>query len=285
LSAGIARAAAIRMPPWSDAEIVVGVAIVPMAAAGCAGILAAALQSGGLTFAPIAFKAERLDIASGIKRMASRETVAHSVRAVAAFAIAAAALWTIVTRACALILRANVPEAMAAAAWQGVRGAALSACACGLAFAIAEYASARRAWLRKLRMSFEERKREAKEHEGDPHARGRRRALHRSLLRGSPSEVKNASFVVVNPTHVAVALRYVPEEMAVPVTLVAAAGEAALRVRELAARSNVPIVEDAPLARALFGDALVGLPISKDHYVAVAAVVVALARANAGSLR
>jgi flagellar biosynthesis protein FlhB len=150
------------------------------------------------------------------------------------------------------------------------------ACACGLAFAIAEYATARRAWLRKLRMSFDERKREAKEQEGDPHTRGRRRALHRSLLRGAPSEVKNASFVVVNPTHVAVALRYVPTEMQAPVALVAAAGEAALHVRKLAAQACVPIVEDAPLARALFWDVVVGSPIPIEHYVAVAEVVAAL---------
>ena len=59
---------------------------------------------------------------------------------------------------------------------------AVAACAVGFCFAVAEYGAARSAWLRKLRMSFDERKREAKEEEGDPVARGRRRALHRALL-------------------------------------------------------------------------------------------------------
>jgi flagellar biosynthesis protein FlhB len=285
LSAGLARAAATGAPPWSDAAIALGTAIVPMAAAGCAGVLAAALQSGGITVTAVGVKAERLDVASGIKRILSRETAAHAARAAAAFGIAACALWAIVTRACAQVLQAHAPLAMAAAAWHGVRGAALAAAACGLVFALAEYASARRAWLRKLRMSLEERKREAKEHEGDPQARGRRRALHRSFLRGAPSDVKNASFVVVNPTHVAVALRYVPSEMNVPVTVVAAAGEAAARVRELAVRADVPIVDDPPLARALFADAVVGSPIPYDHYVAVAEVVAALSRARSRASR
>jgi flagellar biosynthesis protein FlhB len=280
LSAALARAASSEIAPWDEAVLTTAAVLVPMGAAAAAGVAAAIVQSGGMAVVPIRFSAERLDVFAGIRRIASRETMAHAVRATAAFCVAASAISSIVVHAGAQLLRAREPAELAAAAWQGVRGAALTACACGLAFAVAEYASVRRAWLRKLRMSFDERKREAKEQDGDPNARGRRRALHRSFLRGAPSDVKNASFVVVNPTHVAVALHYAPPRVQVPVILVAAAGEAALRVRTLAAELRVPIVENAPLARALFADAVIGRPIAVEQYVAVAEVVAALSRAS-----
>jgi flagellar biosynthesis protein FlhA len=112
-------------------------------------------------------------------------------------------------------------------------------------------------------MTFDERKREAKEQEGDPFARGRRRALHRALLRGALSDVKDASFVVVNPTHVAIALAYRPPEIPVPRITVRSAGEAALRVRALAEKHAVPVVENVALARALHRDGRVGEPIAR----------------------
>ena len=143
----------------------------------------------------------------------------------------------------------------------------------------------RGAWLRKLRMSFEERKRESKEHDGDPFARGRRRALHRSLLRGAIAKVKDASFVVANPTHVAVALEYRPPDVPVPLVVVRAAGSAALRVRALAGVHRVPVIENVALARALYDDARVGQPIGRIHYVAVAEIVAALSRARAAEER
>ncbi len=132
-------------------------------------------------------------------------------------------------------------------------------------------------------MTFEERKRESKEEEGDALARGRRRALHRALARGSISRVREAAFVVTNPTHLAVALAYRPPEIAVPLVVVRAAGEGAARVRAIAASCEIPVVENAPLARALFRDARGGEPIPPALYVAVAEVVIALARC--GKLR
>jgi flagellar biosynthetic protein FlhB len=185
-----------------------------------------------------------------------------------------------VMEAASAMLRAAALPATAAAAWHAVLRVAFTACGTGLLFALAEYGAARSAWLRKLRMSFEERKREAKEQDGDPFARGRRRALHRSLLRGALADVKDASFVVANPTHVAVALVYRPPDIAVPRVVVRAAGEAALRVRALAADAGIPIVENVPLARALYRDGRVGAPIAHAHYVAVAEIVAALARAK-----
>jgi flagellar biosynthesis protein FlhB len=127
-------------------------------------------------------------------------------------------------------------------------------------------------------MSFSELKRESKEQDGDPQARGRRRTLHRDFVRGAIVNVKKAAFVVVNPTHVAVALDYRPPEVPVPCVLVRAEGAGALRVRRLAAEHGVPVIEDVALARALYFESRAGDVIPHAHYVAVAAVVSALMR-------
>ena len=274
---GAIAASAAGRASFASAGLLIACAGVPIAAAAAAGTLAAALQTGLRFVAPVP-KAERLNPGEGFKRIASRETAIGIARAALAFAMAGASMVPIVVAAIAGIVRAGTIEAVAAVAWQAGVRAGFVACATGALFALAEYATARNAWLRKLRMSFDERKREAKEEEGDPLARGRRRALHRSLLRGALREVPKAAFIVANPTHVAVAIEYRPPAVAVPRVLVRAAGEAALRVRALAQQHRIPVIENVALARALFADSRAGAPISEVHYVAVAEIVAALAR-------
>jgi flagellar biosynthesis protein FlhB len=259
---------------------IVALAVLPIAAAAFAGSAVALAQSGGVAFNAPTPKFERLNPAEGLKRMLSRETLAHGLRALAAFALAACAMVPALRAAAAQAIGAGSVPGVAAGVWSAVQQIAAAACVIGTAFAIAEYAAARRAWLQKLRMSFDDRKREAKEQEGDPLERGRRRALHRSLLRGSIGDVAKASFVVANPTHVAVALQYDPPAVAVPTILVRAAEEAAVRVRAVADAKGIPIVENVALARALYRDGRVGDPIDRVHFAAVAEVVAALSRAG-----
>lgn len=265
--------------PAADA-LIPGVALLPIGAAALAGTLGNVLQNGGLGALAVTAKFERLNPVEGIKRIFSRETLAHSLRATCAFACAAAAMAPFIVLSASALLRALTPAEVAAAAWAGVREVAAAACAVGFCFAIAEYGAARTAWLRKLRMSFEERKREAKEEEGDPGTRGRRRALHRTLLRGGMRRLKDAAFVVANPQHVAVALEYRPPEVPVPRVLLRAADAAAIRIRAMAAEYRIPIVENVWLARALYRDGRTGEPIPRVHYVVVAEVVAALLRAK-----
>lgn len=270
--------AASGREPWHAVVETIGLALIPISTAAVAGAAAGVLQSGGIQTSGLTAKFERLNPLEGVKRMVSRETLAHGLRATAAFVAATAVMLPSVTAAASEMLRAATMPAIAAAAWRAILHVTFAACGTGLLFALAEYGASRSAWLRKLRMSFEERKREAKEQDGDPFARARRRSLHRSLLRGALAGVKDASFVIANPTHVSVALEYRPPDVAVPRVVVRAAGEAALRVRVLAKAHDVPIVENVPLARALYRDGRVGEPIAHAHYVAVAEIVAALAR-------
>ena len=259
---------------------VIGLGLVPMVGSALSGLCGGIAQNGGLVLVAPALKFERLQPLEGIKRMFSREAAMHGARAAAAFLLAAAAMVPTLDALLGASAIALTPSSIASIAWSGAAHVVFAAAAIGLLFAIAEFAVARRVWLRKLRMSLTELKRELKESDGDPLARSRRKALHRNLLRGAIERVADAAFVVVNPTHVAVALEYRPPEVAVPTVLVRAADEMALRVRARAADYRVPVIENASLARALYSDGAVGEPIAHEHYLAVAEVVIALMRSG-----
>ena len=260
---------------------IAALALVPMTCAAAGGLLGGIVQIGGRVLVAPAVKFERLQPVEGIKRMVSREAATHGTRALAAFALASLAMAPTLRQLVSAGTGAPAPQSIAQIAWDGAMHVVFAAAGVGLLFAVAEYAVARRAWLRKLRMSLAELRRELKESDGDPLARSRRKALHRNLIRGALVRVKDAAFVVVNPTHVAIALEYRPPEIPVPTVLVRAADEMALRVRDIAAEHNVPVIENVPLARALYRDGAIGEPIAYEHYVAVAEVVAALFRSGA----
>jgi flagellar biosynthesis protein FlhB len=253
-------------------------ALVPAAAAAAAGALAGLAQGGGLRFAGVRAQFKRLDPVAGLKRRAGGETLVALLRAGLAFAAALAAMLPLAGE----IVAGGTALASPRAAASLVASSALRACGAALAvgavFAIADYALVRRRRLRSLRMSFEELRRDAKENDGDPQARARRRSAHRTLARGTVGRTREATFVVVNPTHVAVALRYSPPHVPVPEVLVRAADEAALRVRSIAREHGIPVVEDVALARLLYARGEGGRPIPADAYVAVAQIIAALAR-------
>lgn len=258
-----------------------GCSLTVAAVAASTSIAGGLLQNGGLTIVAPSFRFSRIAPGEGLKRMLSRESAMHALRALIAFALAGTAVSASIQPLFALAGGAFGITAVATTAWIAAQHGAFAAAASGFAFAFMEYALARRSWLAKLKMSLHDLKQELKENDGDPTARARRKALHRSVIRGAISNVKDAAFVVVNPTHVAVALEYRPPDVPVPVVLVRAADEMALRVREAATKAGVPVIENVPLARALFAQTQVGEPIPHDHYVAVAEIVAALIRTGA----
>jgi flagellar biosynthesis protein FlhB len=269
--------AARGTPSLRDEGAVVALAALPMLCGAAFACVATVAQRGGIAATPLCVKLARLDPAEGARRMFSRDTAVHAVRAVLAFAAAVAGMTPAISHAIVAVGAGDLGT-VAANAWDGARRTLAVACSVGALFALWDHVATRRAWLRTLRMSFDELKREVKDQEGDPHLRSRRKTRHRALARGAVSAVKEAAFVVANPTHVAVALAYRPPAIAVPTVLVRAADAAALRVRALAERFGVPVVEHPSLARALFAQARIGAAIPSAHYVAVAEIVAVLAR-------
>lgn len=255
--------------------------LVPMLAAACAAIGANLVQSSGLRMAPLSMKFDRLAPAENLKRMFSREALVTAARAIVAFVCAAAAIVPAFTAVYAGALHVSGLDGTVAAAWSGAFHTAIAAASVGALFAGADYAIALVRWRKRLRMSFDELKRDQKESDGDPLARSRRRAMHRQISRGSLRRVRDAAFVVTNPTHIAIALEYRPPEVPIPRVLVRSADEAAARVRELAGAYGIPLVENVPLARRLYALAQPGEFVPQETYVAVAEVVAALSKTGA----
>jgi len=132
----------------------------------------------------------------------------------------------------------------------------------------------RRRYQRDLRMTKQEIREEAKETDGNPQTKGRIRRLQRDLLRRRMmQEVPKATAVVVNPTHYAVALRYQMDRMSAPVVVAKGKNYLALRIRHRAVENQVPIIENPPLAQALYKTAQVGQEIPPALYRAVAEIL------------
>ena len=126
-----------------------------------------------------------------------------------------------------------------------------------------------------LMMTTKELKDEAKESEGDPQLKGKRRQMARSLAQRPRLDhaVLQADVVVTNPTHYAIALRYDPDESPAPRVLAKGIRKRALRIKELAAELGVPTIEDRPLARALYDAVPEEHEIPEELYPAVAAIL------------
>ncbi|MEN6625667.1 MAG: flagellar biosynthesis protein FlhB [Candidatus Sumerlaeia bacterium] len=129
-------------------------------------------------------------------------------------------------------------------------------------------------FIKRLRMTHQEMKDEMKEREGNPLIKQRQRSLAMQAARQRMmAEVPKASVVVMNPTHFAVALKYMPEKAPAPIVVAKGADHVALRIRQLALDSGVPVIENKPLARALHRKARIGRMIPNDFFRAVAEVL------------
>jgi flagellar biosynthesis protein FlhB len=147
---------------------------------------------------------------------------------------------------------------------------------CGLmaCVAVLDYAFQRWDLERRMKMTKQEVKEEFKQREGDPLIKSRIKRIQRELAQKRMMEkVPKADVVITNPTHIAVALQYDRESMAAPVLIAKGADFIAERIKEVARKHNVPVVENKPLARAMFKTIKIGHPVPKSLYNAVAEVL------------
>jgi flagellar biosynthetic protein FlhB len=129
-------------------------------------------------------------------------------------------------------------------------------------------------WHRELRMTRQEVKDELKQVDGDPIVKARLRSLARDRSRKRMmAAVPRATLVIANPTHYAVALRYLREEGGAPLVVAKGQDLIALRIREIAAEHRIPIVENKELARSLYRSVQIDKMIPPEFYKAVAEIV------------
>ncbi len=140
--------------------------------------------------------------------------------------------------------------------------------------AIIDYAFQRWEWARNLKMSKHEVKEEFKDTEGQPLVKSRIKSLQRQLaMQRMMHEVPEATVVVTNPTHYAIAIKYEQGKMDVPVVVAKGAGVVAEKIRETAIANNVPLVENKPLARTLWRAVEIGAEVPQDLYQAIAEIL------------
>jgi type III secretion protein U len=218
----------------------------------------------------------RINPITGIKRVFSMRTFVELIKLIVKATVLGAVVWITAWHALPTLLQSH---------WLPVAGILplatrmleiLGWCAIASFIAIAAFDLWFQKWefLRRNRMSVDEVRREHKETEGDPHVRNRRRQLHREANEANMlSGVRKASVVVVNPTHIAVALFYELGATDLPVVVAKGEGELARAIRKVAEEEGIPIVHDVDLARRLRSDAPVDQYIPEELIEPVAAVL------------
>ena len=150
-----------------------------------------------------------------------------------------------------------------------------------LLLSIPDYLFQRWQYRESLKMTKQEVKEERKMYEGDPLIKGRLRQRMRELLsRNMAANVPKADVVITNPTHYAVALEWNQGGMSAPMVSAKGADEVALRIKQIALDNGVPIVENRPLARALFAETEIGDIIPEKYYQAIAVVLAHVYKLN-----
>jgi flagellar biosynthetic protein FlhB len=143
-----------------------------------------------------------------------------------------------------------------------------------LAVAGVDWLVQRQRYMARMRMTREEMKEDFKQSEGDPHVKARQKQIRQERARRRMMQaVPDATVVIMNPTHYAVALKYEQGENAAPICVAKGLDSLALKIREIAEEAKVPVIEDPPLARALYAAVDLDEMIPPAHYEAVAKII------------
>jgi len=268
---------ALALSILKDAMLSAAWAVLPLSATLMAVGIAAAGAQGGIRVATKLFvpKFSRLNPLPGIKRMFGPQALWEGAKALVKTAVLAAVLYTTTKDTVPTLMTAGrLPlRTLLGTVQDAALGLIRAAAVAGIVMAAADYFVVRRRTNKQLRMTKDEVKQENKNAEGDPLIKAQIRARQMAMARNRQmADVPTADVVLVNPTHVAVALRYEPTKGA-PRVIAKGQGPVATKIRELASEHRVPLVQDVPLARALHADCEVGQEIPAEFYGAVAKVL------------
>lgn len=266
----------LRLLLWQIVKSVLAALALPFLGFALAGLAGNVIQHRFVwSLEPITPKLSKVSPLAGLKRMFSSQSLVNFAKGLAKIVIVGTAifiaLWPERDRFDSMIGMevANVLP-VAYTLILKMLAAVLSAMA---VIAALDFTYQRRKWYNRQRMTVQELKEEYKQQEGNPEIKAKLKQLRREKARRRMmSEVPKAAVVITNPTHYAVALQY-EKGMAAPICLAKGVDNVALKIRQMAAEHNVPIVENPPLARALHATIDLGDEIPHEHYKAVAEVI------------
>ncbi|HZZ33081.1 MAG TPA: flagellar biosynthesis protein FlhB [Phenylobacterium sp.] len=252
----------------------VGAVVLGACAAGVAGNL---VQTG-FVFSPerLAFNPEKFSPLAGLKRIFGLDGAAHFLKSLLKVILTGLLAWW--------VLNPHIKEMENLASMEPIAMLGFAADILRrLVFAVALFLTVvaggdwfwqRQRFMKKMRMTKEELKEDFKQAEGDPHIKARQRQLRNERSRRRMmAQVAKATVVVMNPTHYAVALKYDTNEAPAPLCVAKGVDSLALKIREIAEAAGVPVIEDPPLARALYATVDIDEIIPQAHYEAVAKII------------
>jgi flagellar biosynthetic protein FlhB len=254
--------------------LILGPIFVVMMAAGLAGNVFQ--HRPVFTFEKIKPDLSKLSLLAGFKRMFGIDGFANLFKGLFKIAIVSAAVWTQLwpERGGLAAMLEQSPAAIAGDMTHLLFKVLIAALAAIAVIAGADYLLQRFQFLKRNRMSKHEIKEEFRQTEGDPMIKARIRQLRQERARRRMiAAVPEATVVIANPTHFAVALKYESGKMAAPVCVAKGVDALALRIREVAKEHGVPVVENPPLARTLHAAVELDEAIPPEHYRAVAQVI------------
>lgn len=276
--------AVIENPEPGPAISVMGVAgmgavkvLAPILLSAMALAIVGGVAQGGLRISPKRFKPkfDHLNVAKGVKRWFSAQSAWTLAKTLMKFAVLGAVAW--VTLRDTMDQWAAVGVAPLSASVSAAAGSSMSmvrtAAFVGLGIAALDYLFERRRVSKAIMMSKEEVKREHRQSEGDPMLRGVLRRRQREISQNRMmAAIADADVVIVNPTEIAIALKYEPG-IGAPRVVAKGAGAIAARIREEARKHGLPLVADIPLARLLYKKCEIGQAIPIEVYDAVARIL------------
>ena len=225
---------------------------------------------------PIMPDIEKINPLGGLKRLFSARNLVETVRVVfkgiVLCAISYSVLKTAILKSPELIFR----NPMAIFEVLGDTGKTLFLSLCGalIVFAAMDFILQRREFAKQVRVTKAEAKQEAKEQEGDPMVKARIRSIQREMARKRMMQaVKKADVIITNPTHIAIALQYDKDKMVAPKVVAKGADFMAERIKQIGRDNGVVLVENVPLARAMFKSVKIGHVIPRNLFQAVAEVL------------
>ena len=261
---------------------------IPVLVLALAALLGNAIQHRILfSFDPITPQLSRISPGAGLSRLFSKQALANFAKGLAKLtlfgAVIGALLWPQRLRIVGLVA---VDPAIILPFTRALALKMLGTVVAILAIvAAADYLFQYRQWYERQKMSFREMKEEFRQSEGDPAIKGKLRQLRAARARKRMmAAVPKASVVITNPTHFAVALQY-ERGMNAPLCVAKGADLIARKIREVAQAHDIPVVENPPLARTLYGTVEVDQEIPQEHYRAVAEIIGYVMRLRRSVLR
>lgn len=243
---------------------------------GAAALIGSLFQSKGMVLERIKPQPSRISPASGWRRLFGAEGIAHNLKSTLGLIAVAVAASTVLAKLLQQSLgHFEADPATLLLTLPAMFGQILAVMLAGMLIVTAlDTILTRFNWRRGLRMTKKEITDEAKETNGDPQIKLRMRMLARRRIRKRMlAAVPSATVVITNPTHYAVALRFVRGETPAPIVVAKGVDHLALKIREAAIAHGKPIVEDQPLARALYASVEIDGVIPPELYQAVARVI------------